>query len=409
MRAILNTAWKDLARARRDPVALIMWIAIPLILGILITAVFGGGNATPQGRLLLADEDGTFLSNMLAGAFSREPLSKMVLVEKVARQEGRARLDRGGASALLIIPKGFADAVFQNSPCRVQLFTNPAQRILPKIIEEVLTVVVDAEFYLQQVGGDQLKLFNQRVHQNREPSDADIALYSVGVRHVADSLRKYLDPPAIQLETTVAKEDDPGKNFAAVLYPAFLFMGILFMSSSMAVDIWKERNAGAIRRLSSTPSPLSAFLAGRLLFIVLIYGAFGLAGMSVMRWLGGVPVAHFFGAVAWLVLSGTTFYLLLLFVVMQAETQRGASVLVNMVVFPASMLGGSFFPFESMPPWMVRIGTKLPNGWAVVQFHAILNGLVDSRALAFAAAGLLLLGGLAFMLSLRRLKGSFAL
>jgi hypothetical protein len=40
----------------------------------------------------------------------------MIAVEKVQRDEGRRRIDKGNASALLTIPKGFTTALFENSP-----------------------------------------------------------------------------------------------------------------------------------------------------------------------------------------------------------------------------------------------------------------------------------------------------
>jgi ABC-type multidrug transport system permease subunit len=409
MSHLWNTTRKDLSRARRDPFALLMWVAIPLILGTLITAVFGRGGATPQGRLLIADEDDTFVSNVLAGAFSREPLSKMVLVEKVSREEGRTRIDHGDASAFLVIPKGLADAVLQDQPFRLELLTNPAQSILPKIIQEVLGVVVEAEFYLHRVAGDELLNFSRRRDRNRPPGDIEIASYSVTVNHAIDRVRKYLIPPAIQLETSVASANASRKSFGAVLFPTFIFMAVIFTAGALANDIWKERNAGTLRRLRMTPAPLAAFLAGRLLFVMLVFAATGLMGVSVARWLANVPVAHFAGAVAWLVFSGAVFFLLLLCVVMQAETQRGASTLSNLVIFPLSMLGGTFFPFEQMPAWMVRIGSKTPNGLAVLQFYSILEGSVNLRSLALVAAGLSILSALAFVLALRRLRGGFGL
>ena len=409
MRAIWITAVKDLARARRDPLALVMWLAIPLILGALMTAVFGGDNSTPQGRLLVVDEDDTFLSNVIASAFSREPLSKMVLVEKVSREQGRSRIDRGDASALLIIPKGLADAVLQDTPFRLELFTNPSQRIMPKMIQEVLSVLVEGEFYLQRVGRKELSVFNRQLNQNHPPTDAEIAFYSVGVNHAIDRVRKYLIPPVIQLQTTVAQENSARRNLASVLLPTLMFLGILFTSSALAADIWKERNAGTLRRLFTTQTPAAAFLAGRLVFVVTIFLAIALIGLSVTRWLANASVASFFGGVLWLAFSGACFFLMLLLLVMQAGTQRGANVLSNLVVFPISMLGGSFFPFEAMPPWMVRIGTKLPNGLAVVQFHAILDGAVKFKELTVAATVMVALSALAFVLALRKLRRGFAL
>src|ERR1700689_768205 len=133
MRFLLAAVTKDLRRMRRDPLALATSLGIPLVLVTLVTLVFSGGQAAPQGRLLVADEDGTVLSQLLTGAFTRDPLSKMFVMETIGREEGRRRMDHGDASALLIIPKGFQDAFFQNQPVQLQLLTNPAQEILPKI------------------------------------------------------------------------------------------------------------------------------------------------------------------------------------------------------------------------------------------------------------------------------------
>ena len=51
------------------------------------------------------------------------------------------------------------------------------------------------------------------------------------------------------------------------------------------------------------------------------------------------------------------------------------------------MIGGSFFPFEAMPDWMVRIGKLTPNGWALGHIKDILlrNGSLVSTGLALAA------------------------
>src|SRR5215831_13012943 len=152
MRFTLISARKDLTRLGRDPLALLTALGIPLVLVALITLVFGGrGDATPQGKLLIADEDETFVSRTIQSAFGNEPVSKMIAVESVEREDGLRRMDRGEASALLIVPKGFQNAYFRNQPVQLQLVENPAQRILRNIIEETLSIVVDAGFYLQKL------------------------------------------------------------------------------------------------------------------------------------------------------------------------------------------------------------------------------------------------------------------
>jgi ABC-2 type transport system permease protein len=106
--------------------------------------------------------------------------------------------------------------------------------------------------------------------------------------------------------------------------------------------------------------------------------------------------------------SGSALYLLLLYVVMHASTQRTANVFGNMLIFPFAFVGGCFLPFEIMPDWMARIGRMTPNGWAVTQFQAILSGSARSGSLAAAIAALLAVSAIAFLLVARRLR-SFVL
>jgi ABC-type multidrug transport system permease subunit len=73
------------------------------------------------------------------------------------------------------------------------------------------------------------------------------------------------------------------------------------------------------------------------------------------------------------------------------------------------MLGGSFFPFEFMPRGMAAIGRLTPNGWALLQLQGMLAGSIEPARLALAFAVLALASGLAFWLSLRRLRRGFAL
>src|SRR4051812_4346927 len=105
---------KDWARVRRDPMSLLTSIGIPLVLAVLISVIFGRDPITPHGTVLVADEDNSIASQRILQAFHREPLSKFVNLENVTRDVGHARIDRGGAAALLIIPQGLQQAFLLN-------------------------------------------------------------------------------------------------------------------------------------------------------------------------------------------------------------------------------------------------------------------------------------------------------
>ncbi len=146
MRFLWAGARKDIVRRLSDVSVIAIWIGIPLMLGVLITAMVGGGGAPPVARLLVVDRDDSTLSGLFASTLSQGPLTEVIDAEQVEEDDGRARLDAGEATALLIVPEGFGAALLKEEPTELLLITNPAQRILPRIVIETLDILGEAAF-----------------------------------------------------------------------------------------------------------------------------------------------------------------------------------------------------------------------------------------------------------------------
>jgi ABC-2 type transport system permease protein len=184
-------------------------------------------------------------------------------------------------------------------------------------------------------------------------------------------------------------------------------MSLLFVSQSISADIWIEKEKGTLRRAMSTPHRLHVLLAAKIasaaalmLLVAIVAVVIGVIAFDV------APV-RVPGTVIWAAFAGTALLCYFLFLQMLGSSQRGANLLTTMVVFPAMMIGGAFFPFEIMPPGMAAIGRSLPNGMAVTQTKALMFGQPDPGALLIAA---LVIGGpaiAAFLGCLRRLRGRF--
>lgn len=388
MRFVFTSALKDLCRLRRDPVTLLTWLGIPTFIAAILVLLFGRGDARPNGKLLIVDQDQSIGATLVSGAFSQGPLSNMISVEKVNLEEGRSQIDKGKASALLIIPKNFTAALLEGRAANLQLIRNPAQRILPEMIEEVLSILTDGAFYLQLVSGDQLRMAARGV-----PSDANIARISVQFNHVIDDTRKYLAPPVIQLDTKVIQEktDKPG-GFAALMLPGMLYMAVFFIAGGLATDLWRERTSGALRRVATTPASFRGFLAGKLLAVLLVLALVAVFGLAVAHSLADLRISNFPLAVVWIAISGCGLYLFMMLLQSLASTERVANMLSNFVLLPLTMLGGSFFPFDLMPKGFAQIGRLTPNGWSVTELQKILDGAAVTPA-AFAGVILFVFAG----------------
>jgi len=406
-----RTALKDFHRHRRTPVEFAVWLGVPLLVGTLVIAVSGGRSGPrPQAHVLVVDQDDSSLSRLLVGGLSQDAAGSFVQAERVTLESGRARVAKGEATALLVIPKGFSDAVLLEEPCTLQLVTNPAERILPGMVEEALSIVVDADFYVHRLVGEDLRSFAGGPGPGRATfPDQQIANFSVRVNQLVGSLQTYLDPLVLQIDAQseeAEKKEQP--NIAVLLVPGILFMSLLFMAQGLSADLWTERDQKTLRRIVVSPQTVTSFLAGKTIYSVLLMAAVAAVALGVGFVYFDLPFTRLPVAVIWAAFSGSVFFLGMMALQVHCASQRAASIIGMILIFPLMMIGGSFFPFEAMPAWMVTVGTHTPNGWALLQLKAILSATAQPQALAIAFGALTSAAVLFFLAGAQRLRRGFA-
>lgn len=407
---VWNAAVKDLRRQLRDPLALLLWLGMPLLIGALISLLISGTqNAPPRPHLLVSDEDGGYVGDLLVRAFAAGRAKTFLEAEEIKTSEGRERIGRGEASALLIIPPGFRSAVLRDQPTKLVLLTNPAQRILPQMVKEALEMVVDLDFYAHRLAGPEVhEILDELASGGQRFEDQDVSKVSESINQTVERVRTYLFPPVIELESSVDRATkNEAVNPAKLLLPGILFMAMLFMAGNLSGDVWRERDLGTLRRTACTPRSTMALLAGKLLAAALLMfgGAVVVlaAGMLYLK----VPLVKLPLSAAWSALAGVTFFLMFLSIQLYATNQRAGMVLANCILFPLMFMGGSFFPFDAMPFWMSAIGRRTPNGWALQRLEDILFDSPSAGSLAAAIAILLTACAVLFLFSERRMRRSF--
>lgn len=409
MRLLLASLAKDLRRTLRDPLALALWLGIPFSILFLMNLAFGGRSSSgprPQGTLLVADQDATFISRMIASAFSQGPLGDMFKPEKATEADGRARMAKGEASALIILPKGLQEAVLDNRPAAIRLVKNPSQRILPAIAAESLTMLSEAVHYVHLLAGDEIRLV---ASGDKAPSDAQVAKTSVAINAMVKQLQPYIDPPLIDLDVKAppAGQQTQQFNLLAALFPGIVFMSLLFLGRGTSDDLWDELQFATLRRTQSAGMAPSVFLAGKLLCAAAMSLLVAVLALGVGAAFTGLQVANWPAAIAWMLAGGACWYLIMLILQILAGARNRGEILTSFVLFPSMMLGGSMFAFSMMPEFIARIGRATPLGWMVVRFDSILQGSATAANVA-AWLGILALGcGGLFALAVRLLRWRF--
>jgi ABC-2 type transport system permease protein len=364
---------KDLMRWRQDFTAILLWLSIPLIIGGLITSMIdGNGGAKPHGLLLIADLDDTFLSGIVAGAYSQGELGELISVEKTSLEAGTETINAGDASGLLIIPKGFTDAFLNSKPVTLTLRTNPSQTILPGIINDVTDVLLDAGFYAKQLFGKEIDQIQDMAAAD-QTNDVTVAAIAVAMQNKIESAAPLLFPPAIDITIADPPEEQPAVPLALLFLPGIILMAVMFASNGLAGDYWTERENGTLRRLVYAPAQLTAFLAGKALAAGLVVALTGGVALVIGFLYHDISWAKLPSSLFWITASGIALFAWFGALQMLAKTQRAANLLSSMLLFPLLMAGGSFFPFAALPDWIAAIGRRTPNGFVADRLSAELT------------------------------------
>ena len=404
---LFTSVRKDLARWRQDKTALLIWLGIPFLIGGLITSMIDGGGGSPTGILLVADEDESLLSGIVIGAYSQNQIGELIVAENVSVQDGETRINDGDASGFLIIPAGFQDAFLDETPVTLMLKTNPAQTILPGIIEDVTEILLDLGFYAQRLLGPEI--------QQIKDSDASgltgevfVAGVSVDIQKKIDSVAPKLSPPLLDIVIVEPPPTEPQPDLALLFLPGIILMAVLFAANSLAADYWAEREKGTLRRLVSAPGVLSGFVAGKAVAALAVIGLLVTITLAIGFAYHDIAWSKFLPALLWVSFGGVGLFAWFAALQMLFANNQAANLVTTILLFPLMMAGGSFFPLAALPDWIAAIGRLSPNGFIVDRLSGELNAAnawsIDAKS--WLTLFVITLSGLA--ISTWRLRSGFA-
>ncbi|WP_296950542.1 ABC transporter permease [uncultured Massilia sp.] len=338
LRKIVRLGIKEWWSLARDPVMLGL-IVYTFTAGIYLAATAQPDTLT-RAALAIVDEDRSPLSLRIRAGFAPP---QFMPPELIGMDEADARLDRGRATFVLVIPAGFQRRVLAGREAALQLNVDATR----------MSQAFTGSGYIRQIALDEVDTFLQRV---RAPAAAPVGL----------ALRARFNP---------------------TLTPAW-FGGLMEMVNNITMlsviltgaALIREREHGTVEHLLVMPVvPLEIMLAKLWSMAAVVLLAAAVALQLVLRTVLAVGVQ---GSVA-LFLAGAALHLFatcslgnLLATVARGMPQFG--LLVILVLLPLDMLSGANTPRESMPD-VVRTAMLLAPTTHFVEL---------SQAILFRGAGL---------------------
>ncbi len=392
---------KDLKRWARDPVGILLWAFIPLVIAFVMKLAFGGDEVAVQAKLVIVDPQPSFVTGLVKGSFSQGPLADLFEVTEADSADAVASVRAGRVSSALFLPRGFADDYLRGKRPQLRLLQNPAEQILPRISEETMEVLIDGATAVRTVLGGPIEQVVDLTQAVSPPSDSTLFDVTSRFRGPAETIGAHLFPPSIEVVdrkvgeggSDVGREDgDPGVGFMALFFPGVLIMSLLFVGQAVAGDLWEEERIGTFRRSQTLPGGanylvLAKLIAGAILLFVIFF-----ALLVVGRYLLQIELQSLHLAAAFLALTGFAFLAGLSWLAVIAKSQNGGAVLSNLFIMPMILLGGGLFPLESMTGLLRTIGTHSPTGLILQDVKGILYGRPDWGSASVSVAVCLVIG-----------------
>jgi ABC-2 type transport system permease protein len=401
MRRLLLVLANDVRRHLKAPLAALIYMVIPLAMTGLIGVIFSprteeGG--LPPIRALLVDNDKGLAAKLLLGSFDVDRMKKMFEVTVVDEAEGRKRMARGKASAMIVIPEHFTLDLLDAKPTTLLVVKNPSEQFLPDVVEEFMNTMAVMLSGAVQAFSEEVKGIRIMLERPRESLPWESLAPEFGkAQKKISAAAKYLDPLLIRLEAEETKAAGARTSFTqsdlfSIILPGMAVMFLLFIVQTLMRDIISEREDGKLRRMMTTPLRPLELVGARL-----IGGwCMGIAVLLVMVAAGTLVYRVSWGPFGWFLLLGavasfwTAAFFALLHALVRNRNQAGA--LSAPIILAFSMFGGSMMNPEAMPKAFRAVGILTPNRWFIDGAALVRDGRFPTLALVvLAASGLVLL------------------
>lgn len=401
MRRLALILGSDVRRHLKSPLAIILYLIIPLamtgLIGLIFTPSKTGGELPPI-PVVLVDRDKSLASRLVLGAFDSDQMKKMFEVTVADEAEGRARMAKGKTSALIVIPERFTLDLLDLKPVVLEVVKNPAEQFLPDVVEEFMATMA-------VLLSGAVQAFEPEARGIRVMLEAPVDAFpwerlgpefgKAQKKVIAAS--KYLDPLLLRLkeektQAPGAKPSPTRSDVFSIILPGMAVMFLLFIVQTVMRDMVAEREDGKLRRMLTTPlrpgELIGARIAGGWLMgvvVLLVMAAFGSLVFRV-RWgpFGGFLLL---GAVA-------AFWIAAFFALMNAlvRNRNQAGSLSAPIILAFSIFGGSMMNPEALPPAFRTVGVLTPNRWFIDGAALLRDGRFPSLPLlVLAVSGLVLL------------------
>ena len=223
-------------------------------------------------------------------SFDVDQMKKMFQVTVTDEAEGRKRMGRGKASAMVVIPEGFTLDLLDAKPVTLLVVKNPSEQFLPDVVEEFMNTMAVMLSGAIQAFSEEVKGIRAMLDLKLDAIPWETLGPEFGkAQKKVVAASKYLNPLLIGLreeetKTAGARPQTTASDLFSAILPGMAIMFLLFIVQTLMRDILSDREDGKLRRMMTTPLRPLELIGARLaggwvmgLIVLLVMVAFGTA------------------------------------------------------------------------------------------------------------------------------------
>lgn len=168
-----------------------------------------------------------------------------------------------------------------------------------------------------------------------------------------------------------------------------VFSVVMVCFTGLAISVLFDRDTGRLKRIRSTPTPVSAYIFARVLFAVFIGLLTSLlcAGEGMAFFHVSLPQEKLIPFILAVGVGSASLAALSLAVVATIGNAQAGPAVLNAVTFPVLFVSGVFYQSNSLPPWLNTVAGLLPiHPLAKAASGAVYEGKIEFQSLAIVLA-----------------------
>ncbi len=360
-----SIAKKELLQTRRDRLAALFTLILPVVFTIFLGVIIGSAGGERSLPLAVVDEDLTAASQQFIQELQASPL---LALQTMTADEIDLAVEDLSVAAALVIPKGFAAALEGSEPVTLPFVRLGTSTGAQSILETVQAAAsrLNASLLGGKIAAEQVAAETGQAAGDLRP--AAVSLVTAGLAEPVVTV-KTVAGTAGQQEGDSVIENAGGFVISST---GSLVQWVLFSLLTVATTVAWERRTGVLRRLASTGAHGDVIVGGKVIAMVII---------TFLQQTMLVLLGQFAFGVDYFGSGGALFLTMISLSMLAASTGllisalfRSEQAVVAATVITAQLLavlGGAWFPLEVTSESFSRVAHFFPSAWIMDSLHGI--------------------------------------